>query len=264
MRAFAGQAPRRGLLHHPPSAHAFPPGLPLAMPSFSTAYVRDGISFPLTVIGLDPARGLTTTIPTVIFAYRLRLADGTVFDASSDVIDGVTPVQGVLASPIFKPAHWTAGGVSHGTTQWSDVVMRANFAGRMAVGYHVLLGTPTVIPITVDVPAAFGTSVVDPQPGVREAFIDAEWLSNLIIQVTQSQVLRQRPCPSTCSRRSQQRLQMNSPLDFTMPTHSRPRPARRLLHHSSRRVTSQRQWWIQSAALKLQTPGSLHTSSPSG
>ena len=96
MRAFAGQAPRRGLLHHPPSAHAFPPGPPLAMPSFSTAYVRDGISFPLTVIGLDPARGLTTTIPTVIFAYRLQLADGTVFDASSDVIDGVTPVQGVL------------------------------------------------------------------------------------------------------------------------------------------------------------------------
>ena len=43
-----------------------------------------------------------------------------------------------------------------------------------------------MIPITVDVPAAFGFSAVDPQAGVREAFIDAEWLSNLIIQVTQS------------------------------------------------------------------------------
>jgi hypothetical protein len=186
MRAFAGQAPmRRGLLHHRPSAHAFPPGPPLAMPSFSTTYVRDGISFPLAAIGLDPARGLTTTIPTVIFAYRLQLADGTVFDASSDVIDGVTPVQGVLASPIFTPAPWSAGGVSLGITQWGDAVMRANFAGRMTDGYHVLLGMPTVIPITVDVPAAFGFSAFDPKSGA-EAGIDADWLFNLIIQVTQS------------------------------------------------------------------------------
>ena len=185
MRAFAGQAPVRNGLLHRPSAHAFPPGPPLAMPSFSTTYVRDGISFPLAVIGLDPAHGLTTTIPTVIFAYRLQLADGTVFDASSDVIDGVTPVQGVLASPIFTPTPWTAGGVSLGKTQWGDAVMRANFAGRMAHGYHVLLGTPTVIPITVDVPAAFGFSAGDPQSGVVAA-IDADWLLNLIIQVTQS------------------------------------------------------------------------------
>jgi hypothetical protein len=183
MRAFAGQAVRRGL-HHRPPARAFPPGPPLAMPSFSTAFVRDGISFPLTVIGFDPARGLTTTIPTVIFAYRLQLADGTVFDASSDVIDGVTPVQGVVASPIFTPASWTTGGVSRGFTQWSDVVMRANFAQRMAAGYHVLLGTPTVIPITVDVPAAFGVSLTE--SGELLAAIDADWLGNLIIQVTQS------------------------------------------------------------------------------
>jgi hypothetical protein len=137
MRAFAGQAPARSGLLNRPSAHAFPPGLPLAMPSFSTAYVRDGTSFPLTVIGLDPALGQTTIIPTVIFAYRLRLADGSVFDASNDVIDGVTPVQGVLSSPIFRPTPWTAGGVSLGKTQWGDAVMRANFWGRKADGYHL-------------------------------------------------------------------------------------------------------------------------------
>jgi hypothetical protein len=187
MRAFAGQAPARSGLLNRPSARAFPPGPPLAMPSFSTTYVRNGISFPLTVIGLDPAPGLTTTIPTVIFAYRLQLADGTVFDASSDMIDGVTPVHGVLSSPIFNPAPWTAGGVSLGVTQWGDAVMRANFWGRMADGYHVLLGMPsTVIPIPVDVPAAFGYSAGDPKSGVVAA-IDADWLSNLIIQVTQSQ-----------------------------------------------------------------------------
>jgi hypothetical protein len=184
MGAFAGQAPARsGLLRRRPSG-AFPPGPPLAMPSFSTGYVRDGISFPLTVIGTDPARGLTTTIPTVIFAYRLQLADGTVFDASSDVIDGVTPVQGVLASPIFTPAPWDRRRL--GITQWSDAVMRANFAERMADGYHVLLGTPTVVPITVDVPAAAGVSFVDPKSGVLLAAIDAAWLLDLNIQVTQS------------------------------------------------------------------------------
>jgi len=180
----AGQpSPRSGLLHRPPS-RAFPPGAPLAMPSWSTAFVRDGISYPLTVMGTDPALGQTTTIPTVIFAYRLQLADGSVFDAASDVIDGVTPVQGVLASPIFTPAPWTIGGVSLGTTQWGDAVMRANFWGRMSAGYHVLLGSPTIIPITVDVPATYGYSFVDPASGVLLAVIDGDWLFNLNVQVT--------------------------------------------------------------------------------
>jgi hypothetical protein len=182
--ASTGQAPARSGLLHRPSSRAFPPGLPLAMPSWSTAFVRDGVSYPMTVMGTDPALGQTTIIPTVIFAYRLQLADNSVFDASSDVIDGVTPVQGVLASPIFTPAPWTIGGVSLGITQWSDAVMRANFWGRMLAGYHVLLRAPTVIPITVDVPAAYGHSIHDPKSGVLEAAIDADWLINLNVQVT--------------------------------------------------------------------------------
>jgi hypothetical protein len=183
---FAGQAPvRSGLLNRPPS-RAFPPGLPLAMPSWSTQYVRGGISYPLTVMGTDPVLGQTTTIPTVIFAYRLQLADGSVFDASSDVIDDVTPLQGVLSSPIFTPAPWTIGGQSLGITQWGDAVMRANFWGRMSTGYHVLLGTPTVVPLVIDVPAAYGYSAPDPESGVLLAFIDADWLFNLNVQVTNS------------------------------------------------------------------------------
>jgi hypothetical protein len=180
----AGQVPVRSGLLHRPSSRAFPPGLPLAMPSWSTQHVRDGVSYPLTVIGTDPALGQTTTIPTVIFAYRLQLADGSVFDASNDMIDGVTPVQGVQASPIFTPAPWTIGGASFGTTQWSDAVMRANFWARAATGYHVLLGTPTVIPITVDVPAAYGYGAPDPVSGVPQGVIDGDWLFNLNVQVT--------------------------------------------------------------------------------
>ena len=186
MSAFAGQAPvRSGLAHRPPS-RAFPPGPPLAMPTFSTAYVRNGVSFPLTVIGSEPSQGLTTTIPTVIFAYRVQLSDGTVFDASSDVIDGVTPLQGVLASPIFTPAAWTVGSVSLGITQWSDAIMRANFFGRMAAGYHVVLAPPTVIPITLDVPADLGFSFTDPKSGVLEAAIDGGWLNDQLVHVMQS------------------------------------------------------------------------------
>jgi probable HAF family extracellular repeat protein len=184
MGAFAGQAPARSGLRHRRPSGAFPPGLPLAMPSFSTVYMRDGVSFPLTVVGTDPALGQTTTIPTVIFAYRLQLADGTVFDASSDVIDGVTPVQGVLASPIFTPAPWDRRRL--GITQWSDAVMRANFAERMADGYHVLLGRPTVIPVTVDVPAAFGFSFTDPKSGVLEGAVDGDWLNDQLVKVMQS------------------------------------------------------------------------------
>jgi len=186
MHAFAGQAPARGGLFHRPPSRAFAPGPPLAMPTFNTAYVRDGVSFPLTVIGTDPAQGLTTTIQTVIFAWRVRLADGTVFDAASDVIDGVTPLQGVLASPIFTPAPWTIGGVSLGITQWSDTIMRANFFGRMTAGYHVVLGPPTVIPMTLDVPADLGFLFTDPKSGVVLAAIDGDWLNDQLVQVMQS------------------------------------------------------------------------------
>lgn len=64
--------------------------------------------------------------------------------------------------------------------------MRANFFGRMAAGYHVLLGPPTVIPITLDVPAAEGFSFTDPKSGVLEAAIDGDWLNDQLIQVMQS------------------------------------------------------------------------------
>lgn len=183
-----GQEPARsGLRRHHPRLPSFPPGPPLAMPSWSAAYVRDGVSYPLTVVGTDPALGQTTIIPTVIFAYRLQLADGSIFDASSDLIDGTTPVQGVLDSPIFKPVPWNIGGISLGTTQWGDAVMRANFWSRKSdrgAGYHVLLGTPTVIPVVVDVPAAYGRSGPDPKSGALEAFIDADWTLDLTVQVT--------------------------------------------------------------------------------
>jgi hypothetical protein len=182
--AFADKALARDGLRHRRPSRPFPPGYTLAMPSWNSQYVRDGVSYPTTVIGTDPALGQTTTIPTVIFAYRLQLADGRVFDASSDVIDGVTPVQGVLASPIFQNAPWRVGGTSLGTTQWGDAVMHANFWGRMSAGYHVLLGTPTVIPITVDVPAADGYAITDPLSGVVKALIDFDWLFNLNYQVT--------------------------------------------------------------------------------
>ena len=75
-----------------------------------------------------PGNGQTVTAdfngdgkPDLIFA------DGTVFDASTDLVDGVTPADGVRNSPIFQSAPWNSGPTQLGTTHGGDAILRANF-----------------------------------------------------------------------------------------------------------------------------------------
>ena len=159
----------------------------LAMPHWTGSFTSQGVQYPYTVIGSDPSQGSSTTIGTVIVPYRMIFPDGGVFDATTDLIDGVTPVAGVVNSPLFQPVPWSVGNTQLGTTQFGDAMMRANFWASIPgnrSGYHVLLSTPQVLPVQViNVPAGLGYTMVDSR-GAKAGVVDFAWLAETTASVT--------------------------------------------------------------------------------
>ena len=185
-RGFQGRDFKIG--RHPGNKNApFIPGQGLMVPHWTSSFKYQGDSFVTTVVGTDPALGQTTVIPTVIIPYRLIFADGTVFDASTDLVDGVTPVNGVLNSPLFQTVPWNAGPTQLGTTQFGDAIQRADFwsiHSDQGQGYHVLLSTPTVVPVVViNVPADQGFTKLDAS-NKRFGVVDFQWMVDLTVNAT--------------------------------------------------------------------------------
>lgn len=137
------------------------PGAPIsnnAVTHWKGSYSYSGTTYEYSMVGTDPHAGsATTVVPTVIIPVRFVFSDGSVYDASTELIDGKTAAQGIIGSPIFQPYDFSAGGTSLGKTQFADAYQRANFwsdVSSRAPDYHVLLGQPTVLPpLTVNVPA---------------------------------------------------------------------------------------------------------------
>jgi hypothetical protein len=157
----------------------------LAMPHWTSSFETDGAEYPFSVVGSDPSQGKTTVIPTVIIPYRLIFPDGYILDATTDIVDGVTPLNGVVNSPIFKAVPWSAGHTQLGVTQWGDAVMRANFWSSIrGDGYHVLLAPPVIAPVqTIAVPAGLAVTAID-TAGTRLEFVDEGWLINTTDSLT--------------------------------------------------------------------------------
>src|SRR5262249_29490769 len=84
---------------------------PSGLPTWSDSFSYQGLTYKYSMVGTDPKLGSkTTVIPTVIIPLRFVFPDGQVFDASTDLIDGQTPVQGIVNSPIFKNYNFVLGG----------------------------------------------------------------------------------------------------------------------------------------------------------
>lgn len=154
------------------------------IPFWSDSFTYQGLEFKYKMVGTDPKNGSrTTVIPTVIIPLRFVFPDGHVFDASTDIVDGQTPIQGIINSPIFQNYHFILGGTDVGNTQYGDAFQRANFWDSVSTrgrNYHVLLGQPTVLPTqTIIVPAGMGTYYYDPFVGdtlplVNENFLNSQ------------------------------------------------------------------------------------------
>lgn len=154
------------------------------IPYWSDSFTYQKLTYKYTMVGTDPKRGsATTTIPTVLIPLRFVFEDGTVIDASSDLIDGQTAIQGIINSPIFQPHDFNVGGISVGNTQYGDAFQRANFwnfVSRQAPDYHVLLGQPTVAP-AFEVFVEDGEIIsfaTDPETGALIPIIDSTVLEN--------------------------------------------------------------------------------------
>ena len=148
----------------------------VTIPYWSDNFTYQGLDFTYRMVGTDPKKGSrTTVIPTEIIPYRFVFPDGQVFDASSDVVDGQTAIQGIINSPIFQNYDFVLGGTSVGKTQYGDAFQRANFWNSVATSskdYHVRLGQPTVLPTqTIVVPDGAGFYYYDPFFNITIPFV---------------------------------------------------------------------------------------------
>ncbi|MGN6722870.1 MAG: hypothetical protein ACTHJM_09670 [Marmoricola sp.] len=167
---------------------SFNDGIGPTIPFFLGHLDQSGRRYPYSyrMVGTDPRTNpRSTTVPTVIIPLRLRLADGTIWDASSDAIQAAD-------SPLFR-----AAGFSAGHTQYGDAMMRTQFWNRGGSNprYHVLLGRPDVrASVELTVPAGQGHVVTNPN-GTHSAVVDSSWLTHQIHWIVQSQGISPRSLP---------------------------------------------------------------------
>ena len=161
-------------------------------------------NFTFTMVGTDPSNGsATTTVPVFIVPVKLVFNSGTIVRDPHQTIPGTsqTSLGDTPKSPIFQSLTWkAANGASVGTTQYTDALQRAsfwNFVSTVASSYHVLLGTPTILPtlvITVPTTVGSGSNNFNESSGgttnivnvglVDQGFVDAQF-KNYITAHTQ-------------------------------------------------------------------------------
>lgn len=177
-----------------PSTDASQPAT--ALQTWNGTFVYQGATNHFTMVGTDPSStNTTTTIPVFVVPVRLgyKGSNGskTIFDPNTKLSNGKTVVQNVLASPIFTTGiDFKQGGTDLGNTQYIDAYQRGNFWTNVMTNtnYHVLLGTPTVLPTrTLVVPSADGS--VGNEFGVTVGLADINWfdtqINNVIKHYTQ-------------------------------------------------------------------------------
>jgi hypothetical protein len=125
------------------------------IPTFTGAFSYQGKSYKYTIVGGSPAAGGTTTIPTAIQPIKMVFT-GTTDPATGKPyeLDGTNRLNDVLNSPNWKTANYSVGN----NMQFQDAVQNAQFYSTKGANYHLVFGTPRVLPLqTINVPAADAT-----------------------------------------------------------------------------------------------------------
>ncbi|HKH98675.1 MAG TPA: hypothetical protein VJ999_06160 [Candidatus Sulfotelmatobacter sp.] len=132
------------------------------------------------MVGTAPSTGTSTTVPVFLIPVKLvykGTTTTTLDPATHKLTNGQTVEANTLASPIFQSGiDFVQGGTDLGSTQYIDAFQRGNFWGTVKshTGYHLLLGTPTVLPeLTLTVPAADGK--IATEGGVKVGLADINW-----------------------------------------------------------------------------------------
>jgi chitinase len=94
----------------------------ISLPTFTRTYNAAGKEYSYTVIGSDPARGGTTTIPTVLVPITLTIEAPMDAAGKKAVLDASPDAIKVMHSPIFAKYAFASG-----KTQYTDAMMRTDF-----------------------------------------------------------------------------------------------------------------------------------------
>ncbi|HVO82449.1 MAG TPA: hypothetical protein VMT28_17095 [Terriglobales bacterium] len=146
------------------------------------AYTHKGQKFPFTMVGPDPrTNNSTTTIPVfiipVIMVYGASNGNMTFDPTQSSNFGSMSASQVLTSSPLFASAvDFVQGGVDLGQTQYIDAYQRGNFwkVVKPNSNYHVVLGTPTILPTqSITVSASQGSVITNPfLPGHKVGTMD--------------------------------------------------------------------------------------------
>jgi chitinase len=128
-----------------------------------------------TLVGGDPAKGGTTTIPTVVAAVKLEFESKKVA-GKPFVLDAARDVAALEQSPVFSHVLFKGAG----RTQYADAMLRTTFP--KATNWHTLLGKPAVKPVTVTVPAGYGYVLTSKSTGTAAAVVDLEFLQKEVFK----------------------------------------------------------------------------------
>ena len=172
----------------------------MSLPNFTRSFTSGGQVFPYTMVGKDPAKKKTTTIPTQYVPMSFFFDEFVDQNGNNIVIDATAINDEIANSPIFDNSTFATG-----FTQFEDAVMRAEFFPLFNKdgdnnrndkdrndndrndNYHVLLGRPqTLIPVTIEVPP--GSAVVLQAPdGNLVAIVDINFIVSQLNTLVQTE-----------------------------------------------------------------------------
>lgn len=170
-----------GKLRSPKNAIEAAATTPLA--TWNGSFTFSGKTYNYNMVGTAPSTGASTTVQVKIIPIKIvvtaRNGVKTTFDPAHVLSNHNSVTTNTVQSPVFSGIPFTSGGVSMGTTQYTDAYQRANFWGTVQnhTGYHLLLGGPTVLAEqTLSPPTRSGkTGVVF---GFNAGLVDINWFDS--------------------------------------------------------------------------------------
>jgi hypothetical protein len=167
-----------GLAQSPPPAAPAAPPQTISLPTFTATSTVSGTNYTYTLIGGDPARGGTTTIPTVLVPITLTIEAPMDAAGNRAVLDAAPIARQVVGSPIFAKYAFASG-----TTQYADALMRADFYKESGGGdWHTLLGQPKMVSVKISVPIGFGYVLTSKRTGRRLAMVDLRFMQEALFK----------------------------------------------------------------------------------
>jgi len=126
-------------------------------PTFTASFSVNGVNYPFTMIGHQPASGRRAFIRSVIIPLRMNFVG---FSPSTITFEPGPAVTNIVNSPLYVPTSWPGGFQG----QFVDSMQRAAFWNLMDANHswHVQMDRPRVLPaIDIEVTPETGTLQVD-------------------------------------------------------------------------------------------------------